>query len=150
MKAAERRIFAAENLRKWQRLSRARRCPLEKLAEKLGCSRDMLRNMLAKGPRNALRKTASKKMVLESAKQLGFSKKKPYFKPWRRPCVALILQKLAAPGITVRSAQRLLRDVRLEGRNGYKKYWKKWHQENPNQELSDPEFSALERLSQEW
>lgn len=140
------KIRLADGLRKWQQNSVRKRCPLKNLAQKLGTSIDVLRNMQKNGLAKAKRRSNAKKNILEEAK------KKLKYAKHRRPRAETKTAALAAAAgvdgvVAHRTCSRLVSPLRRETAARRSRYWKNWHRRNPNRGISDEEWLFLSQRS---
>jgi hypothetical protein len=141
------KIRLADGLRKWQQNSVRKQCPLKNLAQKLGTSIDVLRNMLKNGLAKAKRRSNAKKNILVEAKT------KLKYAIHRRFAIAETKTKALAAAAGVggvvahRTCARLVSPLRRETAARRSKYWKNWHRRNPNRGISDEEWLCLSQRS---
>jgi hypothetical protein len=137
----EKAMKIVEEVRKWQKRSKARRSSVPALASRCSTSVKVIRRLQRLGGK--LHVIAQKRNLLKTAidvYQHGTKAKRRVKKPVR----------LQDDALQDRTRQRLLKDVRSEHRGAVKKHWQKYHLKNPNRGITPEQWDAMNRMSQHW
>jgi len=145
IRCEEQSIRIAEELRKWEKRQKSRRCSLVALARSLNVSVERLRRRRSSRSSRQKKKAAEakKKILVEAqAKYKWLGVKSAYERGKKIPIRSDFYSK--------RSCRRIAEPARKSYREKKKKYWVQWHKDNPNMGITQEQLDSLYRCSPGW
>jgi len=132
-------------LRAWQKRESGRRCSVAQLSVEIDAPRTTVTRVLKE---RKLQKTIKKVVLKEKLKKAvpRWSKKDPHKKPIR----VRELQEMGAGGWSRQWVSDATKRERKKYRSNRRRYWLKWHRDNPNNGIDEQSQRSLEACQRYW